>query len=405
MMAFLQNAFVIIVPFMIMITVIVAVHELGHFLTARAFGVAIDRFSIGFGRALISWKDRGGVEWRVGWLPVGGYVRFAGDENVASVPDRDDLDEMRVRIVAAEGPGAEGKYLPFKPLWQRALIVTAGPAANFLLAIALFSLIFATVGVSSTPFSVATVEPGSAAQKAGFLPGDHIVAADGRRMAGFEDFYNYLTPRDGVAIDFQVQRGGHDLHIVATPAKGQVENGFGGVQDRGILGVRPMAEGPWRYVRVDPLIAIGMGAERTWDTTATTAFYLGRLITGRVSLNQLHGFVGMARASGAITKQAMADAPHRLGDQILEVVVNLVRFAALISVSLGFMNLLPMPVLDGGHLLFYAYEWISKRPLAARVQAVGYRVGLVLLVGLMLFANLHDLPLMRVFRFFGSLFS
>ena len=405
MIAILQNAFLTIVPFLVVITIIVTVHELGHFVTARVFGVAIDCFSIGFGRALVSWRDRAGVEWRIAWMPLGGYVKFAGDENVASVPDRENLAAMRARIVAAEGPGAERRYLQFKPLWQRALIVVAGPAANFLLAIALFSIIFATVGVPSTPFSIAAVEPASAAARAGFSVGDRIVAADGRRISGFEDLRQYLMPRDGVPIDFKVLRGGQTLHLLATPSRGQEPTGFGGTQNKGILGVQPKPDGVWRYVRPSPFAAVGLGVTRTWDVLETTTFYLGRIVTGRVNLGQLHGFVGMAKASGAITKQAIADAPRDPAEQILGVVVNLLGFAALISVSIGFMNLLPMPVLDGGHLVFYAYEWIARRPLDARVQAAGYRVGLALLVGLMLFANLHDLPLTRMFHFFGSLFS
>jgi regulator of sigma E protease len=176
------------------------------------------------------------------------------------------------------------------------------------------------------------------------------------------------------------------------------------MQNKGVLGVLPKPDGAWRYVRSDPVTAVALGADRTWDVFETTAFYLGRIVTGHVSLGQLHGFVGMAKASGAITRQAIDDSPRDAVDQVLGVVVNLLGFAALISVSIGFMNLLPMPVLDGGHLLFYAYEWIARRPLDARVQAAGYRVGLALLVGLMLFANLHDLPLTRMFHFFGSLF-
>jgi regulator of sigma E protease len=401
MWAFAQNAILVVVPFLAIITVIVTVHELGHFLTAKACGVAIERFSIGFGRALLSWRDRAGVEWRIAWAPIGGYVRFALDENVASVPDEEDLEAMRARIVAAEGAGAERKYLPFKPLWQRALIVFAGPAANFLLASVLFSMIFAVVGEVVWPNRVAAVVPASAAAAAGFRPGDRIVAADGQAMADFTDVTQYVALHDIVPIDFQVRRGTASLHIVVTPRLVRQKSEFGGSDVRGVLGI--VAAGS--LVRLDPLTAVGRGAGETWGVLRGTAIYFGRLITGRVDLSQLHGVIGMARMSGAITRHAIAEAPHDPGFQILAVVVNLVNFAALISVSLGFMNLLPLPILDGGHLLFYAYEWIARRPLGVRVQAAGYRVGLALLVGLMLFANLHDLPLTRVFHFFGSLFS
>ncbi|MBA3811171.1 MAG: site-2 protease family protein [Caulobacteraceae bacterium] len=402
---FLQNALLVVAPFLAVITVIVTIHELGHFLTARAFGVAIDRFSIGFGRALVAWKDRSGVEWRLGWAPLGGYVRFAGDENAASVPDKEDLESLRSRIVASEGPGAELKYLHFKPLWQRALIVAAGPAANFLLSITIFSLIFATIGDAVSPFRVAAVQPSSAAARAGFRAGDRIVATDGHPVRGFEDLVRYVVYRDGVPIDFTVRRGESRVRITATPGRQQVKSVFGGAQTAGLLGITPQADGPAGYVHYGPIAAVGMGVRQTWQVLDTTVFYLGRIFTGHVSANQLHSFVGIARASGAITKQAIDQAPHDPGDQVLGVVVNLLGFAALVSVSIGLMNLLPMPVLDGGHLLFYAYEWVARRPVAARVQAVGYRVGLALLMCLMLFATWNDLHPLRVIHFFGSLFS
>jgi regulator of sigma E protease len=401
MVAILQNLILVVVPFLAIITLIVTVHELGHFLTARACGVAIERFSIGFGRALVSWRDRAGVEWRIAWAPLGGYVRFALDENVASVPDQEDLEEMRSRIIALEGRGAELKYLPFKPLWQRALIVVAGPAANFVLAIALFALIFGTVGEMVTPNQVSTVVPGSAAAQAGFKAGDRIVSANGRALADFSELSQYVALHDIAPIDFKVQRGAAVIDIVAAPRPVREKSEFGGSDIHGVLGIKAYG----RQVKLDPFTAVVHGTSETWTVLRGTAIYFGRLVTGHVNLNQLHGVIGMARMSGSITRHAIADAPHDPGIQVLQVIVNLIGFAALISVSIGFMNLLPLPVLDGGHLLFYAYEWIARRPLGVRVQAAGYRVGLALLVGLMLFANLHDLPLTRVFHFFGSLFS
>lgn len=405
MIAFLQNAILFVAPLLVVITAIVTVHELGHFAAGRAFGVAIERFSIGFGRAIVSWKDRAGVEWRIAWAPLGGYVRFALDENAASVPDGQDLQEMRARIVALEGPGAERKYLPFKPLWQRAVISLAGPAANFILAVALFSVLLATVGQNVSPYKVGKVEPGSPAARAGFLPGDRIVAANGHGLPGYYDLKSYLAYRYDVAIDFTVRRGDQVLHLYATPQPVNEPSGFGWNQTEGILGVAIAQDGQWGFKRLDPVSALIGGTAETWEVLTTNTFMLGRLVTGQTGLDQLHGVVGMARVSGVITKRAIADAPHNAGDQALGVIISLVSLTALISVGIGIMNLLPLPILDGGHLVFYAYEWLAKRPLGARVQAASYRVGLALLVGLMLFANLHDLPLTRVFHFFGSLFS
>ncbi len=401
MMAFLQNATFYVAPFIFVITVIVTIHELGHFAAARAFGVAIDRFSIGFGRALLSWKDRGGVEWRIGWLPLGGYVRFAGDDNAASVPDQGDLTTMRAAIVQREGPGAEKKYFHFKPLWQRALIVAAGPTANFALAVALFSLGLALFG---QPLSTTRVEvdPAGAAAKAGFQSGDVLLRADGRPMRSFEDVQFYVQFRAGAPIDFTVSRAGRRFHLVARPAAVQVPSPFGGVETIGRLGLTaPLG----KLQRYGPLEALPMGLAKTWDVTATTVFYLGRIVSGQVGANQLHSFIGIAHASGAITKQAVAIAHDARISWVVATAFFLIQLAALLSVSVGLLNLLPIPVLDGGHLLFYAYEGVVRRPLHARVQAAGYRVGLALLVGLMLFATWNDLRGLRVVHFFGSLFS
>jgi regulator of sigma E protease len=403
MLALLANAAFYVIPFLVIITVIVTIHELGHFIVARACGVAVDRFSIGFGRAIVSFKDRWGVEWRIAWLPLGGYVKFAGDENVASVPDQDDLASMRAEIALSEGVGAEKRYFFFKPLWQRVLVVLAGPAANFILSIALFALLFGTLGEVVTPGRIGTVDPGSPAQHAGFLPGDVIVAADGHPLRGFEDLAEYVVYRDGVSIDFGVNRGGTLIHLVATPARRQIAS-FIGAQTGGQLGIRSALGRP-QVVHYDPISAIGMGAERTWQGVTTTGYYLSRLVTGHVGLDQLHGMVGIAHASGAIAKQAVNDAPRDPAGQVLGVLVNMVALAASLSISIGILNLLPIPVLDGGHLLFYAYEGVVRRPLSVGVQMAGYRVGLALLVGLMLFANGNDLHLQKMFHFFGALFS
>jgi regulator of sigma E protease len=410
MLAFFENVAVYVVPFLVIITVIVTIHELGHFLTARACGVAVDRFSIGFGRAIVSFHDRWGVEWRIAWLPLGGYVRFAGDDNVASVPDQDDLSGLRAQIQAREGVGAEKRYFHFKPLWQRALVVVAGPAANFVLATVIFGILFATLGDAVFQGPITTVQPGSAAQAAGFKPGDLITEADGHVLRGFQtrdafgDLRSYVAYRVGVPIDFTVERAGQVIHIVATPRSQQLTSVFGGAQSGGLLGVSIGPQKP-KFVHFDPITALGLGAARTWDSVETTGVYLSGMFTGRVSPGELHSFIGTAEATGAITKTAISDAKGDPGMQTLEAIVNLANFCALISVTVGLANLLPIPVLDGGHLLFYAYEAVVRRPLSAGVQAAGYRVGLALLAGLLLFATGNDLHLQQVFRFFGGLFS
>ena len=404
MPALLANVALYIVPFLVIITVIVTIHELGHFLTARALGVAVDRFSVGFGRALVSFKDRWGVEWRIAWLPLGGYVRFAGDENLSSIPDLDDLSALRREIVAREGPGAEKKYFYFKPVWQRTLVVLAGPAANFVLSIALFALLFATLGEPLTQGPISGVVPGSAAARAGFQTGDLIVAADGHAVRGFEDLMLYVAYRDGVPINFTVDRRGQLIHMTAAPAAQSRPSQFGGRETVGFLGVSAPRKPP-TIVRYDPISAIGVGAAQTWDAISTTGYYVARIVTGRTAANQLHGLVGIVTVSGGVAEQAVHEAPKKVGLQLLGLSVRMVGLSALLSVTVGLVNLLPIPILDGGHLLFYAYEAVVRRPLSGSIQAASYRVGLALLVCMMLFANWNDLQRLQVFRFFGGLSS
>lgn len=398
----LQTALIYVVPFLLVITLLVVVHELGHFLTARAFGVAVDRFSIGFGRAIASWRDRSGVEWRIGWLPLGGYVRFAGDENAASVPDQTDLAALRVAIVAREGVGAELKYLPFKPLWQRALVVLAGPMANFVLSTVLFATFLAVFGEPLTAPRIAQVTPGGPAAHAGFQIGDVVLSGGPRRFESFQDMQAYVQYRAGVPIDFMVERGSARLHLVATPSSESQPSPFGGAQTVGHLGLGARGGLIKRY---GPIQAVARGAAKTWEVASTTVFYLGRIVAGQVGADQLHSAVGIAHASGAITEQAIASA-HRAGvGWFVGVAYFLIQLSALMSVSVGLLNLLPVPTLDGGHLLFYAYELFTKHPPRAGIQAAGFRAGLALLVGLMLFATWNDLQRLRVFQFVGSLFS
>ena len=402
MLAFLQSALVHAAPFLIVISLIVTIHELGHFLTAKAFGVAIDRFSIGFGHAVASWRDRAGVEWRIGWLPLGGYVKFSGDENVASVPNQNDRETLRAAIVAEEGPGAELKYLLFKPLWQRTLIVLAGPGANFLLAIVLFAVFFLAFGQPVTSNVVSEVVPASAAARAGFRAGDVVTGADNKVVRSFEDLQFYVQYRGGVPIDFTISRNGQPTRLHGTPDRKQIDSAFGGKQDIGVLGLAARGGG---LAPVGPLQAVSLAVQKTWDASFTTLFYMGRIATGQVGADQLHSFVGIAVASGSMTQQAVDQAKSNGVSWVVTVGFVLLQMAALMSVSVGILNLLPIPVLDGGHLLSYTYEAIVRRPPAAAVQAVGYRAGLALLAGLMLFATWNDLGRQRVFHFFGSLFS
>lgn len=392
-----------ILPFLFVLTLVITVHELGHYWAGRSFGLVIDSFSIGFGKALVSWRDKRGVQWRIGWMPLGGYVRFAGDDNAASaVPDQADLDAMKAKILEHNAPAALQRFYHFAPVWQRAVIAIAGPMANFVLAAVLFSLLLALFGENRLPAVVGEVTPGSVAEQSGFRRGDVFKTMNGRRVADFQALQQYVSMRPNDPIAFVVERGGREIEIAATPIQATVENAITGRQKIGRLGLGP--QGPWIHDSYTPLQAIVEGPAKTVRVLGLTMDYLGRLLTGRISADQVSGVIGIAKVSDGVAK-ASIEAADTAPQAVMNLFNGLLLVVALISVSIGFLNLLPIPVLDGGHLLFYAYEAVARRPLAANVQAVGYRLGLALLLGFMLFAVWNDLQRYNVFNFLGGLFS
>lgn len=393
-----------VVPFLLVLTVIVTIHELGHFLVARAFGVKVDRFAIGFGKGP-SRIDRHGIEWRIGWIPLGGYVKFSGDLDASSVPDKRGLDVLKDEIVATHGVGAERDYFHFKPVWQRMLIVAAGPAANFILSILIFTLLFSVVGVELRPARVADVTAGSPAAIAGFQSGDLITKINGRVIEDAGEVTRKVSMSSGDAIAFTVERDGREVEVVATPERRVEDDPIAGRITVGRIGLAlGSTPGERRQVRYNPVEAVGQGVRETGNILGTTLTYLGRMFTGRESGDQLSGPLGIAKASGALTNAAV-DANPDPGAIAINLLLTLTSFAAILSIGIGFINLMPIPVLDGGHLVFYAYEAVAKKPVAAGVQEAGYRVGLALLAGLMLFATWNDLQKLNLFQFLGGLVS
>ncbi len=361
--------------FLAVITFIVFFHELGHFLVARAFGVTIETFSIGFGRKIFAWRDRKGTEWRISWIPLGGYVKFLGDENAASMPDPEKVAQLP--------PDQRGNALQSKPLYQRALIVAAGPAANFLLALVIFTVMFLTYGRLIIPPVIGTVTPGSAAAAAGFKPGDRIRDIDGRAIDSYDDMRAVVTLSAGQELRFDIERAGKPLTLWATPRLTEVNDQIAGRQRVGILGVqnRVTADNV-RRVRYGPIGAVGAAAGEVWHIVDTTFSYLGKIVTGHQDASQISGMVGTASVSKKVAELGL---------------VALINLAALISVSIGLVNLFPIPILDGGHLLYYACEAVLGRPLGARVQDVGFRLGLAAVLGLMVFATWNDLVRLSLF--------
>lgn len=407
MLGIVQSALLYVIPFLFVLTLVVTIHELGHFWVARALGVAVDRFSIGFGRSIAKWTDKSGVEWRIGWIPLGGYVRFTGDAEASStVPDGEDLNRLKSAIVEREGAGAERNYFHFKPVWARSLVVAAGPFANFILAILLFAVLLGAVGEIVVTPRIGTVVPGGAAERAGFKPGDMITAIEGRKIDDFADVQQFVMLRAEQPIRFTVERDQRLVNLTVTPErKVSTDKLTGGDNRFGVIGLETTARpGDIYRKRYAPPEALVGGVERTWNVLSTTVFYLGRIVRGLESGDQLGGPLRIAAVSGGAAKAGAQGAPD-MGGKLLGGFVALLTLAAVVSVGIGFMNLLPVPVLDGGHLLFYAYEALARRPLGASIQAAGYRVGLALLLGLMLFATWNDLLQLRVFKRLGGLFS
>jgi regulator of sigma E protease len=348
-----------LIAFAIVLGVLVFVHEMGHYLAARWRGVRVDAFSIGFGRPIWRRTDRHGTEWRLSWIPLGGYVKLHGQEQPADVPE-----EVR----AAWKPG---ETFHEKSVGSRAIVVAAGPVANFLLAMLLFAGLFATIGKPVGTATIAAVVEGSAAARAGLQAGDEILALDGQPISRFDQVQRYIQPRAGVPVELRLLRDNAEITKVATP-EARAPAGAEG-KPVGVLGVQA---GAARFERLGLLGALGEGVTTTIDLTWQTLAGIGEMISGQRSASELGGPIRIAEVSG----QA-AD----LG------IYPLVNLMALLSISLGLLNLFPVPLLDGGHLLFYAVEAIRGRPLPPRAQEYGFRAGFALLVTLFLFASWNDI--------------
>lgn len=353
-----------VLAFVAVIGPLVFVHELGHYLVGRWCGVKAEAFSIGFGPEIAAWIDRRGTRWRIGALPLGGYVRFKGDMNAAS-----QTDPAWLELPARE----RAESFPAKPLWQRAAIVAAGPLINFLFAIFILAAFAFVHGESRTPAVAGKVQPGSAAAAAGVVPGDHILALNGREMETFDDIRLFAQIRPGEPVTILIERDGRRLEKQGRVGAVEESDGFGNKFRIGRLGIAP---GEPVIEPVSLWRAPAVAVERTGEIVRTMVETLGQVLGGARSVKELGGPLKIAEVSG----QAAT-----LG------IESFVFFMALISINLGFINLLPIPMLDGGHLLFYGLEAVQRRPVSPRVQEWAYRSGLAVLLAMMVLVTFNDL--------------
>jgi len=358
-----------LVSFFIVLTIVVFVHEYGHFWVGRRCGVGVTAFSIGFGPELIGWNDRHGTRWKISAIPLGGYVKFVGDMNAASVPDQKNLSSM--------GPQDRAVSFPHKSVVKRAAIVAAGPIANFILAVTIFSGLNYVNGRQVLDPRIEAVEPNSPAQVAGFQPNDVILSIDGNAIESFADMQRVVSARADEPLTFVVRRNGEPVTLHATPMLKEQKTPFGS-QRIGLLGLRASSNpADIRRQTYSPAGALRAGALEAWYVVDRTVNYIGKLVSGRESTDQLSGPIRIAQVSGQVAS---------LGG-----VGGLLGLVAILSVSIGLINLFPIPMLDGGHLLFYAIEAARGRPLSDRAQEIGFRIGFAIVLMLMLFSTWNDI--------------
>ena len=357
--------------FILAISPLVFIHEMGHYLVGRWCGVKAEAFSIGFGRAIAKWTDKRGTAWQIGWLPLGGYVRFAGDMGVSSQSDPNWLKLP---------PEERNQTFQSKTLWQRTLIILAGPLTNFLFAIIVFIALFGTIGEPRTPPVIAIIEQGSAADAAGLKLGDTITAVDGQTVESFEDVARLVSIHPNERLIIGITRAGQEMTLPATPRVNVFRDRFGNEMRRGLLGI-----GPSKRINVKhPIIELPGAAVRfTINSVRTMATTLWQVVSGVRSIKELGGPVKIAQISG---QQAT------LGP------IDFLWLMTMISINLGFINLLPIPMLDGGHLLFYAIEAVRRKPVPAATQEWAYRSGLFALLLFMVVVTINDLAGLGLWR-------
>jgi regulator of sigma E protease len=367
-----------ILPFLVLLTVLVFVHEMGHYLVARYCGVRVEVFSIGFGPEIYGWNGRDGTRWRFSLIPIGGYVKMFGEQSGG--PGQEGEQEEMSAADRAQSFAA-------KTLGQRSAIVFAGPFANFLFAVVALAIMFMAIGQPFTPADISAVEPNSAAERAGMQPGDVIAEINGTRIERFEQVVSIVRLAPGEPLDIKVLRDGREVELHATAGIHEQKDRFGNSQPIGRLGVR-RGGGDRKLIRHDPATAVWRASVETMVLSGQILDFVWQMITGSRDTKELGGPIRIAQISSDMWQLGF---------------VSMVMFAVALSINLGLLNLFPVPMLDGGHLMFYLFEAIRGKPLGERAQEYGFRIGIVMVLGLMVFATWNDLEYFRVFDFFVNL--
>lgn len=370
--------------FLLLISLLIFIHELGHYGVGRLFGIKVDRFSIGFGKPIWSRKAKSGTLWAISRWPLGGYVKFSGDAGAASNPDKKELERIQAEY------GDADDIFHFRPVWQRALVVLAGPVANFVLAAVLFAIAVLWVGTRHPEALIGEVEPESAAAVAGIQPGDRVIAMDGRDISDWLAMAQHIQLRGNTPIETVIDRGGEQIFLTVTPKMIEDEDFVGGRMTRGQFGVRLSPDAQMETRDYNAVSALVFGTEQVGNTLSATGRYIARIFSGKEDGRQL----GSILRIGAVTGKATVDvarAEQPVGNRLRRLLFVLINLGAGISVALGFANLLPIPMLDGGHLVFYGYEAVAGKPLSQEKQEIGFRFGMAILLGLFVVLTINDI--------------
>ena len=390
MVYFLLSVF----SFLIVLSIVVFVHEFGHFQVAKWLGVKIDKFSLGFGPKLLGWTDKDGVEWRIGAYPLGGFVQFAGDKDGTSFPD----ESYAIADVVEDN---EKGHFHNMPVWVRALVAAAGPFSNFLFSILVFAILLLSYGEIIHKPVIEMVMPDGAAHKAGVLVGDEVLTVNGQKVDSIQDLQRTIITSGGETLKLDILRNNQHVYINVVPQVVARETPFGDKETQGAIGIGLSDNPKYSYnVKYNPITALQKATEKTYQIISTQIKFIGALFRGAMSLGHLSGPLGIGQSAGMVAKNSIDSVGHDAGALLkLEALsLGLIQLACVLSVAIGFMNLLPLPILDGGHLVFYALEGLRGKPVPQSVQIASYKVGFACLMILFVFATFQDIERTGIFR-------